>query len=285
MQPQWLVPCLEQRQLLMAMGGGWRPSIGGKSTGKSKGKKFGLYFVSKAEGFCMGFVGTEKRRFCCGGGCFVHAHKSSKFQMPCESGWFIPAKEQSVTRAPTAFVTPFLDSAKITKETLAILKSSEAKKTTAEWEAFISYAKEEWEDLKSKSPLRAVEEMSSKDSEESEEGSVESTEGELFDGVYLSPEEFGWKAPVKKGPDFTMLKSVDESGACDLDKDVDELQIAVGDLGELYPLISEESRDDAKEMFEYSWKSTLEIIKAIDRLNHRVQGWKGIIGDFGALKE
>jgi hypothetical protein len=145
--------------------------------------------------------------------------------MPCESGWVIPAKEQSVTRAPTAFVTPFLDSAKITKETLAILKSSEAKKTTAEWEAFISYAKEEWEDLKSKSPLRAVEEMLSKDSEESEEGSVESTEGELFDGVYLSPEELGWKAPVKKGPDFTMLKSVDESGARDLDKDVDELQI------------------------------------------------------------
>ena len=53
-------------------GGGWRPSIGGQSIGKSKGKKFGLYFVSKAEGFCMGIVGTEKQRFCCGGGCFVH---------------------------------------------------------------------------------------------------------------------------------------------------------------------------------------------------------------------
>ena len=84
---------------------------------------------------------------------------------------------------------------------------------------FIADAKEEWEDFKSKSPLRAVEEISSKDSEDSEEGSVESTEGELFDGVYLLPEEFDWKAPIKKGPDFTMPKRVDKTGVRELDKE------------------------------------------------------------------
>jgi hypothetical protein len=55
------------------------------------------------------------------------------------------------------------------------------------------------------------------------------------------PEEFGWKAPIKKGPDI-----VNESGARDLDKDVDELQIAVEDLGELYPLTQRDCKTTRK---------------------------------------
>ena len=73
--------------------------------------------------------------------------------MGCDAGWFIPAKEQSITRTPTTFVTPFLDASRIMKDTLAILKSSNTRKTTAEWEIFIADAKEEWEELKAKTPL------------------------------------------------------------------------------------------------------------------------------------
>ncbi len=51
-------------------------------------------------------------------------------------------------------------------------------------------AKGEWEEFKARSPLGAVEEMSSKDSEEADDNSIGSTEGELFDGSYFSPDNF-----------------------------------------------------------------------------------------------
>jgi hypothetical protein len=65
-----------------------------------------------------------------------------------------------------------------------------SKKTTAQWEVFILDAKGEWEEFKARSPLGAVEEMSSKDSEEADDNSIGSTEGELFDGSYFSPDNF-----------------------------------------------------------------------------------------------
>jgi hypothetical protein len=164
--------------------------------------------------------------------------------MGCELGWFITAKGQSVAKTPTAFVMPFPDSAKITKDTLTILKNPNTKKTTAQWEVFISDAKEEWEEFKARSPLGVVEEISSKDSEEVDNDSIGSTEGELFDGSYFSPDNFHWKAPIKDAPNLTLTPK-EEGKARDVTKDMEELQAAVEDLTLLYASCSKTSRSDA----------------------------------------
>ncbi len=57
------------------------------------------------------------------------------------------------------------------------------------------------------------------------------------------------------------------------------------DLAEYYTLLLEASRVDDYELLEYVWLSVGEVIKAIDRINGRVQGWKEVIGDFSLLQE
>ncbi len=116
--------------------------------------------------------------------CNVELH-TKKFQMGCDQGWFIATKSQVLTGKPTAFIAPFLDLAKITEDMLSILRNPLTRKTTAEWEVIIMEAQEEWEDYKTRHPLRMVEEQSS--GEEIDNESMGLTKGELFDGCYLSP--------------------------------------------------------------------------------------------------
>ncbi len=79
---------------------------------------------------------------------------------------------------PNAFVHPFLDAAKITKDTTMTLKSGEHC-TTAEWEEFIAQAQEEWEDLQ----LRRLENIQKSLGDNKQDNNNDSTllwEGDLM---------------------------------------------------------------------------------------------------------
>ena len=110
--------------------------------------------------------------------------------MGCDSRWFIPSKSQSLSGKGAAFKTHFLDSAKITDDTLSVLQDTMTRKTAAEWEMFIAEAKVEWEEFAARRPLRAAEELSSGDELEVDD-SFESTEGDFM--VYLTPVVFNWR--------------------------------------------------------------------------------------------
>jgi hypothetical protein len=125
-------------------GDGWHPSTDVHALGKSK--LFALVEVGRTEGLCFGLIGNGGKRFCRSTGCKVRNH-ANKFRMGCEAGWFIAAKGQVVTKTPSAFVAPFLDSAKVTEDTLAFVSNALNCKTMVEWESFIEDAKAEWEDF------------------------------------------------------------------------------------------------------------------------------------------
>jgi hypothetical protein len=68
-------------------------------------------------------------------------------------------------------------------------------------------------------------------------------------------------------------------------EDIEELQAAVEDLAEYYSLLSVASHADDYEILEYVWLSVREVIKVIDQINGRMQGWKEVMGDFSVLQE
>jgi hypothetical protein len=173
--------------------GGWRVASDVNAFGKLR--KLSLVLVGRSEGLCFGLIRVGGKCFChYRVACRIKTH-STKFHMGCNSGWFIAAKGQQGTQNPSAFITPFLDLAKMTKDTLTIVKGSDNKRTTAEWEVLIAAAQAEWEEFDAQRPLRAVMEQSS--GEEGHDESIGSTEGELFGGCYFSPENFGWKKAPK----------------------------------------------------------------------------------------
>ncbi len=144
--------------------------------------------VGRLEGLCFGLIGAGSKHFCHNGVvCRIKTH-STKFHMGCNSGWFVASKGQQGTQNPSAFITPFLDLAKMTKDTLAIVKRLDNKRTSAEWEVFIAAAQVEWEEFDAQHPLRAVREQSS--GEEGDDKSNGSMEGKIFNGCYFSPEVF-----------------------------------------------------------------------------------------------
>jgi hypothetical protein len=124
--------------------------------------------MKKTEALCFGLVGA--RCFCRSSDCRIKTHQK-KMKMGCNLGWFIATKSQVFTGKPAAFVTPFLDSSKITEDTLATLADPLTMKRTAEWEAFIIEAQEEWREFEACHPLRAVVEQSS-----SQEGDLSSND-------------------------------------------------------------------------------------------------------------
>jgi hypothetical protein len=234
---------------------------------------------------CIGMIGEH--RFCLASGiCRTKSHASRKFKMGCSGGWFIPGKSQVLINIPTAFTSPFLDVAKVTDKTLVSLKDSSLRNTTTGWEGFIAEAKEEWTEFVARQPLRIVEERSSDEDGDDESGSVE---GDLFDGSPPSLDEFKWKTAHKKLPKSWsgLFMEARKSGTktSTTAEDIEELQAAVEDLAEYYTSLSEASRADDYELLEYVWLSVGEVIKAIDRINGRVQGWKEVIGqeERGAL--
>jgi hypothetical protein len=71
-----------------------------------------------------------------------------------------------------------------------------------------------------------------------------STEGELFDGCYLSPKEFAWKTQIKEVRPFDFAASR-EGGMTKIENNVEELHAAVEDLAILYGSASKALREDS----------------------------------------
>jgi hypothetical protein len=210
---------------------------------------------------------------------------STKFHMGCDSGWFIAAKRQHGIQNPSAFIIPFLDSAKMTKDTLAIVKELDNKRTTAEWEVFITTAQVEWEEFDAQRPLRAVMEQSS--GEEGEDKSIGSTEGKLSMAATSSWMTLSGRRPprlwsLSSSPGG---KGEEAKGNTVIADKVEELQVAVEDLHVLYSNVSKALQDQSVEVLDCVWLSVAEVIKAIDRLNVWEQLWKEVIGDFNVLRE
>ncbi len=241
--------------------------------------------MGQSEGLCFGLIGAGSKRFCHNGvACRIKTH-STKFHIEYNSGWFIAARDQQGTQNPSAFITPFLDLAKITEDTLAIVKGLDNKRTTAEWEVFIMAAQAEWEEFDAQRPLRAVMEQSS--GEGGDDKPIGSMEGELFNGCYFFPEEFEWKkAPKAPVPlKLTRWKGEEAKGNTIIADKVKDLQAAVEDLHVLYGDVSKALQDQLVEVLDYIWLSVAEVIKAIDCLNVWVWLWKEVIGDFNVLHE
>ncbi len=106
-----------------------------------------LVYIGVDDKICFGLIGTKQ--FCRSKFCKVKAHKNknNKFAMGTKGGWFLAAKSNLMGQ-PSAFVWPFLDALKLTKDAALTLKNASMdRQTTAEWEEFIFEAQEEWEEV------------------------------------------------------------------------------------------------------------------------------------------
>jgi hypothetical protein len=74
------------------------------------------------------------------------AHKKRKYKLGCQEGYFIPTQSYRTLCQPSAFRTPFLDAARLTKEVRIVLTSPGDAwwKTNREWEEFILQAEIAW---------------------------------------------------------------------------------------------------------------------------------------------
>ena len=171
-------------------------------------------------------------------------------------------KSQVLTGKPVVFVTLFLDSSKITEDTLCVLRDPLTRKTMAEWELFILDAQEEWIEFEACRPLRAMAEQSS-----SQEEDLSSNDDDIDLGV--TPKAFMFKKPLK----LPVIKIRKDNGPETTPaKDIEELQAAVVDLATLFTRAATDSRDNAQEVLKFVWGAVKEVIKAVNRLNDRVSG-------------
>jgi hypothetical protein len=127
----WLAPAFGAGDDFFG-GGSWHPSTDTNTMGKSKSCPLVLH--DKTEALCFGLVGL--RRFCRSSDCKIKAH-DTKMKMGCDSGWSIAMKSQVLTGKPAVFLTPFLDSSKITEDTLCVLRDPLTRKMMVELELFI----------------------------------------------------------------------------------------------------------------------------------------------------
>jgi hypothetical protein len=154
-----------------------------------------------------------------------------------------------------------------------------------EWEVFILEAQEEWSDFKTRHPLQLVEEQSCR--EEIEDKSMGLTKGELFSKFYLSPKDFTWKEPTNEPCPLNICSKALEGAKSNrrAEDDIADLQAAVEDLAILNGAVAKALWKNAVEVLDYLWLSVCEAIKAIDCLNHQVQVWKEVVGNFAVLQD
>jgi hypothetical protein len=157
--PSFWAPSPAATAAVGAGGGWWHPSGDPNALrgGDSKLKATVLICIEADAKICFGVVGT--RRFCWSLGCKVKSHASKKFKMGCNAGWFLASKPQMLTGTPTTFITPFLDTSRITEDTREVLMNTLDHKTTEEWEEFIAEANEEWEEVQAQCPLEEIKEQ------------------------------------------------------------------------------------------------------------------------------
>ena len=92
-------------------------------------------------------------------------------------------------------------------------------------------------------------------------------------------------APLKDVRPFILAKAGEGADTKLKDDHIEELQAAVEDLGTLHGALATALQEDSLEVLVYIWISVAEVIKAIDRLNKRVQVWKEVLGNFANLRE
>ncbi len=226
--------------------------------------------IKIGEEICFGFMGMK--RFCRAAGCRIRAHQK-KFDMKCKQGWFMTSKGKQGTGSPAAFITPYLDTAKVSEDVLHTLGNAFVRKTTKEWEEFIQDTQEEWEELLLQHPLGEITEHSSM--EEEEEDSVESVEGKIH--LTSPPELFAWKD--KRAFPIPGLKQTDSKPS----EEVEELQAAIKDLYTYLVDVSNMAREDSYEVFDHMSAAIQEVVDAINRVNTRGNRWRDLIGDVRAL--
>ena len=119
---------------------GWRPLTDANNIGKSRSIHLVLVKNTNAK-ICFGCIGTDERRFCRSPQCTMKAHKKTRFDMGCDTGYFIATRRASSLLA--AFRAPFLDTAKLTEEVRAIVEDQgpDGERTTRQWEEFMVEAK------------------------------------------------------------------------------------------------------------------------------------------------
>jgi hypothetical protein len=185
------------------------------------------------------------------------------------------SKGQQGTGSPAAFITPYLDAAKVAEDVLHTLGDAFVRKTTEEWEEFIQDAQEEWEELLLQRPLGGITEHSSM--EEEDEDSVETVEGKIH--LTLPPELFAWKD--KRAFPILGLKRTDSKAS----EEVEELQAAVKDLYTYLVDVSDMAREDSSEVFNHMSTAIQKVVDAIDHVNTRRNHWQDLIGDVRALRD
>ena len=136
------------------------------------------------------------KRFCRKPGCTIKSHKNNKFAMGSTGGWFLVAKSNQI-KDPSAFVRPFLDVNKITKNIALILKNLLSQRTTAQWEVFIAEAQEEWEEEQVVGVLDDIHKDSESGEDSKDDRSEDMNEGDLH--LAHPPVAFTWAYELKSG--------------------------------------------------------------------------------------
>jgi hypothetical protein len=99
----------------------------------------------------------------------MKAHKKTRFDMGCDTGYFIATRRASSLLA--AFRAPFLDTAKLTEEVRAIVEDQgpDGERTTRQWEEFMVEAKVAWRVLEEERDRRQAGGIIREGSDEDEE--------------------------------------------------------------------------------------------------------------------
>jgi hypothetical protein len=133
-----------------------------------------------------------------------------------------------------------------------------------------------------------VEEQDSGDDPDAD--TIDSTKEALFDGWEFTPNNFAWQEAITTyAPPIKTYSNTGEEGIKTRfilpADDITELQGAMADLTDCFDVLAQVAQSDAMETLQWAWKSTSSVIRVIDRINHQIQAWREITGDFCELRE
>ncbi len=239
-----------------------------------------LVYVGVNDKICFGLIGTK--RFCRSESCRIKAHKkkNKKFAMSTKGGWFLAGKG-NLAGQPSAFVWPFLDALKITKNTALTLKNALVnRRTTAEWEDFIFEAQEEWDSMEAQM-LENIQE-GSLGGDDVDDDSDDLIKGDL--ALSAPPKIFEWTNELE-GLDGTLKTKLDEMNPKNTKEAVEELQVAFGDLEGMVVDARRSSRDNAIEVLNHVGSSMAEIVVANNQINKRGRRLASKVGNMLVLRD
>jgi hypothetical protein len=197
-----------------------------------------------------------------------------------KGGWFLAGKGNLVGQ-PSAFVWPFSDALKITKNMALTLKSALVDwRTTAEWEDFIFKAQEEWDSVEAQT-LENIQEGSLGD-EDVDDNSDDLIEGDL--ALSTPPKIFKWTNKLE-GLDGTLKTKLDEMNPKNTKEAVEELQVAFGDLEGMVVDARRSLGNNAIEVLNHVGSSMVEILVAINQINKRGRRLASEVGNMLVLRD